>query len=273
MSKSVFLLVALAAFLAIVWLANRSAFFPMRYPNGDWTNQAATGAQDLWLTTADGLRIHAWWMPQPGAGAVTLFLHGNAGNVTHRASTLRQIAAAGNSALLLDYRGYGRSEGSPTERGLYRDADAAYDWLIAQGWSANGIIIHGESLGTAVATDLAARRPCAGLILEAPFPSARAVAAHVLPILGPLLVWGFDTRAKIAHVHAPLLIIHGTADEVIAFALGREVFVAASQPKTLLAISGAHHNDIARTAGAAYHERLRGFIMNACNAAASSPSP
>ena len=203
---------------------------------------------------------------------MTLFLHGNAGNVTHRAAAMRELAAAGNAVLIPDYRGYGRSQGWPTERGLYRDADAAYEWLIAQGWPARRIIIHGESVGTSVAADLAARRPCAGLILEAPFPSARAVAARVLPVFGPLLVWGFDTRAKIAQVRAPLLVIHGTADEVIDFTFGQQLFDAAPEPKTLWAIPGAHHNDIAATAGIEYRERLRSFMMNACNAAASSPS-
>lgn len=271
MYKLNFILAALAG--ALVWLANRSAFFPMRYPAGEWTRQTEAGAQDAWFTTSDHVRIHAWWKPLPGARAVTLFLHGNAGNVTHRAAAMREIAAAGNAVLVPDYRGYGRSNGRPTEQGLYRDADAAYEWLIAQGWPPRRIILHGESLGTSIATDLAARRACAGLILEAPFPSARAVAARVLPLIGPLLVWGFDTRAKIAHVHAPLLVIHGTADEVIDYTLGQELFAAASEPKTLWAIPGAHHNDIAATAGPAYREHLRSFMMNACNVAASSPSP
>lgn len=274
MSKSAIVLATLGfiAVAALVWLANRSMFIPMRYPAGEWANQAAVDAQDIWLTTADGLRIHAWWKPQPGARAVTLFLHGNAGNVTHRATAMREIAATGNAVLIPDYRGYGRSEGRPSESGLYLDADAAYNWLVAQGWSTRCIIIHGESLGSAVAADLASRRPCAALILEAPFRSARAVAARVLPVIGPLLVWGFDSHAKIARVHAPVLVLHGTADEVVNFKLGKALFDAASEPKTLWAVPGAHHNDLAAVAGPAYRERLGSFIMNACNAAASSPS-
>jgi len=273
MNKTGFVLALFVAAAALAWLANRSAFFPMQYPAGDWTTQPAVGAQDVWFTTSAGVRIHAWWKPLAGAKAVTLFLHGNAGNVTHRAAAMLEIAAAGNAVLVPDYRGYGRSDGRPTEQGLYRDADAAYHWLLAQGWTAGQIILHGESLGTSVATELAARRLCAGLVLEAPFPSARAVAARVLPVLGPILVWGFDTGKKIRALRAPLLIIHGTDDEVIDFALGQEVFAAASQPKEFWAVSGAHHNDIAAAAGKAYRERLRTFMMNACNAAASSPSP
>ena len=261
MNKTGFILAALAAVAALVWLVNRSAFFPIQYPAGEWDNQAAVGAHDVWLTTADGTRIHSWWKPQPGASAVTLFLHGNAGNVTHRAAAMRELAAAGNAVLIPDYRGYGRSQGWPTERGLYRDADAAYEWLIAQGWPARRIIIHGESVGTSVAADLAARRPCAGLILEAPFPSARAVAARVLPVFGPLLVWGFDTRAKIAR--APLLVIHGTADEVIDFTFGQRLSTPRRSPR-LWASPGAHHRGIAATAGIEYRERLRSAMMNAC---------
>lgn len=273
MNKTGFILALFVAAAALAWLANRSAFFPMRYPAGDWNRQGAVGAQDVWLTTSDGVKIHAWWRPLAGAKVVTLFLHGNAGNVTHRAAAMLEIAAAGNAVLVPDYRGYGRSDGRPTEQGLYRDAAAAYDWLLAQGWTTGQIILHGESLGTSVAADLAARRRCAGLILEAPFPSARAVAARVLPVLGPALVWGFDTRKKIRAQRANLLILHGTSDEVIDFALGQEVFATANPPKEFWAVSGAHHNDIAATAGVAYQQRLRSFMMNACNAAASSPSP
>jgi len=273
MNKLGFMVTVLVLFAALVWLASRSVYFPMQYPGGDWARQADIHAHDVWITAADGLKIHAWWRPQAGAQAVTLFLHGNAGNVTHRAAAMTEIAAAGNAVLIPDYRGYGRSAGRPTEQGLYRDADAAYDWLIAQGWPPQRIILHGESLGTSVAADLASRRPCAGLVLEAPFPSARAVAARVLPLIGPLLIWGFDTRAKIGKVHAPILVIHGTEDEVIDFSMGQAVYDAAPEPKTFWAVTGAHHNDIVSYAGPAYRKRLQSFIMNACNAAASSPSP
>ncbi|MBI5085313.1 MAG: alpha/beta hydrolase [Acidobacteria bacterium] len=249
-------------------LANRSAFFPMRFPEGEWDQQAAAGAQDVWITP----RLHAWWKPAPEARCATLFLHGNAGNVTHRAPAMIEIAAAGSSVLVPDYRGYGRSSGWPTESGVYDDARLAWRHLLAQGFAPNRIILHGESLGTAVAVRLASEVRPAGIILEAPFPSARAVAARVLPGLGPLLVWGFDSRSRVGLVRAPLLFIQGDRDEVIDYSLGRALYDAAPQPKEFWTVPGAHHNDIQFAAGPAYRERLRLFMINACAAALSSPS-
>jgi fermentation-respiration switch protein FrsA (DUF1100 family) len=189
----------------------------------------------------------------------TLFLHGNAGNVTDRFTHMREIAAAGSSVLVIDYRGYGRSEGRPTERGLYRDADAAYDELIKRGHAPRTIVVHGESLGTAVAVDLASRRPCGGVVLESPFTSARDVAATVIPVVGPMLVFGFDSRAKIRPVTAPLLIIQGDRDEIIPPRLGRALFEAAPEPKSLWVVHGAGHNDLVETSGAEYRRRLAYF--------------
>lgn len=167
--------------------------------------------------------------------------------------------AAGSSLLLLDYRGYGKSEGKPSERGLYADAAAAYAFLQSNGYEANQIILHGESLGTAVAVDLAIQQPCAGVVLEAPLASVSKMAAQVLPGLGPLLVKGFDTERKIARLHAPLLILHGDRDEVVPFAQGQAVFAAAPEPKQFWRVIGAHHNDLLHATGTAYPERLREF--------------
>jgi fermentation-respiration switch protein FrsA (DUF1100 family) len=169
------------------------------------------------------------------------------------------VRDAGASLLLLDYRGYGRSEGRPTEKGLYADADAAYDHLVARGYQPKRIVIHGESLGTAVAVDLAARRPCAGLVLASPFTSAQAVAHRVLPLLGPMLVWSYNSRRKIARVHAPILVLHGDRDEVIDFEFGRELYEAAPEPKFFWRVEGAAHNDLIEVSGPEYSRRLREF--------------
>lgn len=236
-------------------------FHPAAYPDGWWDLADRLGAEDVSLEAVDGVRLHAWRVPAAGeaAAATTLFLHGNAGNLTHRIAHIEAIARAGSDLLILDYRGYGKSEGSPSEEGLYRDAAAAYDWLVESGAPADRIVCHGESLGTAVAADLATRRPCAGVILEAPFPSRAAVAARVLPVLGPLLARGFDTAAKLATIEAPVLVVHGTADGVIPHSLGRETFAAAREPKELWSLPGAGHNDIVERAGAEYGRRLRAF--------------
>jgi hypothetical protein len=172
---------------------------------------------------------------------------------------MRAIAAAGSALLILDYRGYGKSEGRPTERGLYEDAATGYRYLVDHGYRAEQIIVHGESLGCAVAVDLAARHPCAGLVLEAPFTSGADMAQSVLPVLGPLLFRGFDAKRKIGRIHAPLLVMSGDRDEVVPPALGRALFSAAPEPKTFWQIPGAGHNDIIEAAGARYRERLQSF--------------
>ncbi len=231
----------------------------MKYPEGYWEHRSQLGASDVWLTTADDVKIHAWWVPSPGAKWVSLYLHGNGGNLTHRLDHLQEIRAAGSSVLIIDYRGYGKSSGGPSEHGLYLDAEAAYRYLVDAGHRVSNILLHGESLGCAVAVDLAARHECGGVVLEAPFTSVREVAGRVLPLLGPLIAWGFDSKSKIDRVKAPILIIHGTRDEVIPFELGKALFDAAHQPKSFWELDGSGHNNILETAGPAYRQRLSEF--------------
>lgn len=241
------------------WAANRAVYFPFKYPRGYWAMQEPIGARDVWLEAADGVKLHAWWVPAPGSSLATLFLHGNAGNLTHRTGHMRAIPAAGSSVLVLDYRGYGRSEGSPGEAGLYADAEAAYRHLLAAGYTPDRIVLHGESLGTAVAVELASRRRCAGLILEAPFNAASEVARGVLPVLGPLFIRCFDSRERIRRVRAPLLVIHGDRDTTVPPALGRALFAAANEPKTFWSVPGADHNGLREACGPEYAARLRRF--------------
>lgn len=253
------LLILAAVYGLLSLMAHRSIYYPLKHPHGLWELQSVLGASDVWLRTADGVRVHGWLITPPGARVATLFFHGNAGNLTHRSDHIREITAAGSAILVIDYRGYGKSDGMPSESGLYADGEAAYQYLLTQGWKPAQIILHAESLGTAVAVDLASRRRCAGVILEAPFTSARDVAARVLPLLGPLLVWGFDSKSRIAAVDAPVLIIHGDRDEVIHLNFGRKLFEAAREPKFFWQVPNAGHNDILETAGPAYRERLRQF--------------
>ncbi len=253
--------VVLAASI-LYFLANRALYYPVKFPQGLWDQQSALGASDVWLETEDHVRLHAWWVPVEGARFATLFLHGNAGNITHRAAAIREIAAAGSSVLMLDYRGYGRSGGRPTEQGLYRDSEAAFVYLLAHGYRGRQIILHGESLGSAVAIDLAYRRPCAGLILEAPFSSAGDVAASVLPILGPALVHGYNSVPKIRWLLVPKLFVQGDQDEVIPLRLGQKLYAAAQEPKSFWIIPGAGHNNILEKAGPSYRARLQAFYTS-----------
>jgi len=251
-------LMAGAAWAAVHWFATRIIYQgSSSLPDPAWRD--ALGAEDVWLRTRDGIKIHGWWVHAGGSRFATLFLHGNAGNIGHRAPHLREILEAGSDVLAIDYRGYGGNQGGPSEQGLSMDADAAYDYLAAQG---KPIVLHGESLGSAVAVELATRRPAAGLILEAPFTSLGAEANTVFPVLGPLVVWGFDSKSRIAQVHVPLLVIHGDHDGTVPYRLGRELYEAAAGPKTLWTVAGGDHNDLLEAAGPEYRERLRRFYAS-----------
>ncbi len=240
---------------ALHWLAGRTVYQGSSSVP-DAAQASALGAEDVWLRAADGVKIHGWWVRSEGSRLATLFLHGNAGNIGHRGPHIREIAAAGSDVLIIDYRGYGRSQGRPTEQGLLLDADAAYEYLAARG---KPIVLHGESLGSAVAVELATRRRAAGLVLETPFTSLRAEAGRVLPVLGPLVVWGFDSKSRIARLHVPLLVIHGDRDITVPYRLGRELYDAAPGPKSFWTVTGADHNDIIDVAGPEFRERLRQF--------------
>jgi uncharacterized protein len=234
-------------------------YYPIRYPEGQWQVQSVLGAEDVQFVTEDGVRLHGWFVRKPDARWVTLHLHGNGGNLTHRSFSARHITDAGSSVLLLDYRGYGKSEGRPGEQGLYKDATAGYNYLLGLGYRPEQIIAHGESLGTAVAADLVIRHPCAGLILEAPFTSAAAVAGRVLPVIGPLLIGGFNTRSKMRLVRVPVFIIHGDRDEVIAYEFGQELYAAAPEPKQFWTLEGATHNNLHIAGAKEFSRRLSGF--------------
>jgi fermentation-respiration switch protein FrsA (DUF1100 family) len=256
------LVLAAAIYAAIYFVVSRLVYQPTRYPGGWWHTQSALGAQDVWLRTRDGLRLNAWLIEAPGSRVATLYFHGNGGNLANRPGHLREMIAAGSSVLIPDYRGYGKSEGRPTERGLYRDADAAYDHLIGMGYEPGQMVILGESLGASIAADLAGRRPCAGVILECPFTSFSAMAGTIVPLVGRLFASGFNTRRKIAGVHAPLLILHGDRDTTVPYAMGRAVFDAANEPKSFWTIEGATHTDLVEVAGPVYRARLRAFYDN-----------
>ncbi|MGA2596057.1 MAG: alpha/beta hydrolase [Bryobacteraceae bacterium] len=252
-------LAALIAFIMSGRFADRFIFYPSRYPEGNWDSARREGAEDRWFAAQDGTKLNAWWFPLAGTRRVTLFLHGNAGNVTDRVGHAQRIREAGSAVLILDYRGYGKSKGRPTEKGVYQDAGAAYDELLREGFQANDIVIQGESLGTAIAVDLASRHPCAGLILESPMSSVQEIAATVVPWIGPIFVRGFNSRSKIGRVHVPLLIIHGNRDEIVPFSHGRKLFAAANEPKEFWEVPGGTHNELLDAAGAEYVPRLSEF--------------
>lgn len=232
--------------------------------SGDWAPPGLP-VENVALTTADHLTLHAWWIPAPAAEFTLVMFHGNAADLPDRADIYRFFHALPVNILAVDYRGYGRSEGSPTEAGVYLDARAAYDHLTAQrAIPPRRIIAFGASLGSAVAADLAAEREVAAVILEAPFPSAPAVARRVYPFLpgiGWLMRTRLDTASKLARVRSPVLILHCTRDPVIAFALGEATFAAAREPRRFVRLDAACHEDGCLAAPQPYRAAVLSFLQ------------
>jgi uncharacterized protein len=255
--------ILLVALLSVVLLAmlfeNNLIFIPSRYPAGNW-KPSPDPIEDAEFTSADGTKLHGWYAPHDDPKAVVLVAHGNAGNVTHRYELLRGLNRAGASVLVFDYRGYGRSEGKPTETGVLADARAARSWLAKRaGVSERDIVLFGESLGGGVQVDLAASDGARGLILLGTFTSVPDVAAHHYPWVPVryLLRTRLDSISKIAQYHDPLLQIHGSHDSIVPRSLAERLFEVANEPKQLLVIEGADHNDpIGRPVFAAIGEFL-----------------
>jgi len=245
-------------------LERRLVFFPSKYPAGYWPPRAlGLPAEDVWLSTSDGLTLHAWFVAHDSAVANLLLAHGNAGNLSDRTEWLARLHQSIPANLLMfDYRGYGRSTGSPSEEGCYRDAEAAYDWLAGK-HPGLPIIAHGHSLGGAVAIELACRRSVRGLIIESSFTSARDMAKLMF---GPLplhwlssMKWASDQ--KVARLAIPKLFLHGDRDHVIPYALGQQLFERAAPPKQFVTLAGADHNDTFVAGGARYYQAIRDFVL------------
>lgn len=198
----------------------------------------------LTLTTADGERLDAWFVPARGH-AVVLILHGNAGNISHRMDSIAMFNRLGYGVLIFDYRGYGRSSGKPSEEGLYQDAQTAWDHLIQQrGIAPAHIVLFGESLGGAVAAWLSARERPGALVLSSVLTSAPELGADLYPWLPAkwLVRMRYDTRNMLAQITCPVLIAHSPDDEIIPFRHGQRLFIAARAPKVFLPLAGGHND-------------------------------
>jgi fermentation-respiration switch protein FrsA (DUF1100 family) len=218
--------------------------------------------EDAWFEAEDGVRLNGWFVPRPGA-PVLLWFHGNAGNISHRLENIQLLVeAVGVAVFIFDYREYGRSEGSISREGTFKDAAAAYAYLTrTRGIAGRDIVLFGRSLGTALATDTALKGPSRALIIESAFTNSQEMArlyAPFLPDRRPKVP--YDNLGRIGGVTVPVLVIHGSDDEVIPVDMGRRVYEAAAAPKELYIIPGAHHNDVYLMGGHEYIRRLRAFI-------------
>ncbi len=257
-------LVFLCAYLVVVGVAmffeDSLIYFPLPYPVGDWQPEGLA-FEDARFQALDSTRLHGWYVPHENPLAVILFCHGNGGNITHRIDKLRTLnRVVGASVLVFDYRGYGRSEGRPNEKGVLMDARAARAWLAKRaGIPETEIVVAGESLGGAVAVDLAARDGARALILESTFTSLPEMAAYHYPWLPVklLLRTRFDSLKRISAYHGPLLQSHGDADSIVPYEFGHRLFQAANSPKEFYTLAEADHND---SPDQDYYQKVRWFL-------------
>jgi fermentation-respiration switch protein FrsA (DUF1100 family) len=218
--------------------------------------------EDQWITAEDGVKLHGWWVPADGANTVLVFFHGNAGNISHRVDNLRHLNAWGIGVLIFDYRGYGKSQGSISEKGLYADSRAALVAGLARARENGGkLALFGRSLGGVAAVSVADRSEVQGVILESTFTNLGDMAKKHFPLPGVgALKNRFNSLGRISRVNAPKLFIHGNRDDIVPMELGRQLFEAASEPKTWLELSGAGHNDTYDRGGPAYFQAIRDFL-------------
>lgn len=238
-------------------------FYPDSYFIGD-PGQWGMPFEDVYFSTADGLTLNGWFVP--GEKQVTwLWFPGNAGNISYRLDNMRLLHhRLSVNIFIFDYRGYGRSQGRPTEDGTYLDAEAALAYLHSRpDIDPEAIIFFGRSLGSAVAVNLATKHSCLGLILESPPTSLVGMMKRLFPSLPPdELPIKYDSLSKIKGINAPLLVLHGDCDEVVPFSMGNKLYQAANEPKRFYTVEGAGHNDTYVVGGEEYFRTLQDFISS-----------
>ncbi|MDW8323292.1 MAG: alpha/beta hydrolase [Burkholderiales bacterium] len=265
MSLVLALLLAYVGLLAVVYVGQGRLLYLPELPTRALTATPADiglAYEDVELITDDGVRLHGWWIPHPRPRAALLHLHGNAGNVSHRLELIRILHDLGLAVLIFDYRGYGRSEGKPTEAGTQRDALAAWRHLTeVRGFSPERIVLHGQSLGAALAAWLASRQRAGALILESAFTSVPELAAELYPWLPArhLARFRYDTRAALSAVRCPVLVVHSRQDEIVPYAHGLALYAAAPGPKDLLVLRGDHNSGFV-VSGRVYVDGLDAFL-------------
>jgi len=240
----------LLIFFMLRWFEHSQVYHPDRV-------LTATGAElgrafeDVMFRASDGVELNGWFFPantnSPRARLALLLCHGNAGNIGHRLDTCSALLESGANVFLFDYRGYGRSQGRPDEEGTCRDAQAAYQWLRQRGFPGPNIIAFGESLGGAVATELAVREPVGGLVLQSTFTSIPDIGAELFPWL-PVRWLGkirYDTHGKLPSLKIPVLVMHSRMDEIIPFHHGQRNYAAANEPKLFWELKDGHNDPLA----------------------------
>lgn len=259
-SVALLIVVAYLGYTAFLFATqNRLIYFPVNQIEATPKN-IGLYYKDVSLKTADNVTLHGWYVPAEDSKGTILFFHGNAGNISHRLDSIAIFYRLGFSVFIFDYRGYGKSDGTPSEKGIYLDAEAAWKYLTQQEQSEK-IVLFGRSLGGAVAAWLAERYSPAGCILESVFTSAPDLAAELLPLFPARLLCRskYDALGAIQKLKCPVLIVHSPNDDIIPFAHGQRLYEAANEPKSFLKISGDHNTGFI-TSGKAYTDGLFAFL-------------
>ena len=261
-AAGILLSAAVLLLTSLVLMEDRFLYFPTRELSTT-PERLGLRARELSVQTEDGIRLHGWWI-EGVRGRAVLFFHGNAGNIADRLDRARILNERfGLDVFLVDYRGYGRSQGEPSEEGLYRDARAIHQAALDQGFRPEQLVAFGESLGSAVAIQLALDRPCAGAILETPFLSVPAMARVHYPFVPGFLIRSrFDNEQKIGALQVPKLFLVAGHDEIVPPEQGRKLFELAQEPKTLFVIPDAGHNDTYVAGGEPYWKSWAAFLAS-----------
>lgn len=218
--------------------------------------------EEIFFQAEDNIKLHGWYFPAKREMPLILFCHGNAGNISHCLPVIEQMNERGLPVFIFDYRGYGKSEGSPTEKGIYMDGLAAYDFVLKyKDLQPEKIVPFGHSLGAAVAVEIALNRKIRAVILESAFTSMKDMAKTIL-IFRPLAHLSgpaYNNLEKVRRIAKPMLIIHGDRDEIVPFKMGEALFKGSKQPKYFLPVKGAGHNDIHLVGGNRYADIIAAF--------------
>jgi uncharacterized protein len=273
MTKIVLILLSLAAFfLILVFMAEvmkqQSMFFPERFPGGNYTFAGSPPPADVFFETSDAVRLHAWFFRADAADApLLIWFHGNGGNLTYRAPMAAELARRGISVFLFDWRGYGKSLGTPSERSLFRDAIAAYDHAAAAYGKDRRVVLYGESLGGPYAAHVARERTACAVVIENSFSSLAALADSLYsPVpVGVLTHRSLRTADWLRASKVPTLVMHGRNDEVIPFDLGVAIYDALDQQKEMFVSERANHSAIPDVEGARYYDAVVNFVARQCN--------
>lgn len=267
--KLVIIAISIYAVLSVYVYAMQSSL--IYYPNMPGRNLVASPEnigltyQDVDFVTDDNIKLHGWFIPNNNAKGTVLFFHGNAGNISHRLDSIAIFNSLQLNVFIFDYRGYGQSEGKVTEKGTYKDAEAAWNYLNdTLGINGEQIIIFGRSLGASIATWLARKHTPAALVIESGFSSVPTMGQRLYPFLP--IRWlahlKYDTKQYVKNIACPVMVAHSKDDEIIPFEEGREIFEAAPEPKQFLEMRGGH-NDGFMVSGSNYVEGLKLFIHDA----------